>query len=195
MNYKGPSSYWEAQRYLGNKDQANVPGIRSTYVHRINADTIALRYHWTDVVTWYSNGDTRLRANGWHTPATKRRLQAAVPHNIAVWMRGGDFLIEDERGDTFFFEDNCILKPDGHLEGCKHTVVQKWNEVLGTDYETPEEVKASLARLNFRNTKYAWNMMRGYHRFIAANCRVDFLPTLVGKKEVADVVAERLGKD
>lgn len=195
MKYKGPSSYWEAHRYLGNKDQANVPGIRSTYVHRINADTIALRFHCTDVVTWSSNGDTRLRTNGWHTPSTIRRLIAASPHDISIWNSDGELFIRDTHGNTFFFEDNCILKSDGHLEGCTHIVVQRWNEMLGTDYETPEEVKTSLARLNFRNTRYAWNKMRGHRRFIAANCRVDFLPTLVSNEEVADVVAERLRRE
>jgi len=193
-NYKGPSSYWEAQRCLGKRDTWTVPGIRSTTVERINAERIALRYHYTNVVTWCSNGDMILNTGGWHTPATKRRLLQGA--NTNVWIHDGHMLIQSETtGDTYFFEDGCVKKSDGTIEGCQPIVIQKYNEVFGFDLETRDEVQASLARLNDRNLRYAWRLMGQFHRFIAANCRIDVLPTLIGHEEVADIVAQRLGRE
>src|SRR5207249_6357513 len=49
-------TYQQAQAYLGPRLAKKLPGV-STYLERRQLGAIAVKYHATDVVTYYPNGD------------------------------------------------------------------------------------------------------------------------------------------
>lgn len=64
----------------------------NTYLERDEiSDDIHLRYHWTAVVTYHSDGTMTLRTGGWHTATTKDRLNRFTP--AAVWSERGDWFL------------------------------------------------------------------------------------------------------
>ena len=81
-----PTSFEAAAKFLGKKLAKNIPGKRSTRVERIDSEKIALYYHTTPVVTWFSDGRSVIRANGFRTATTKNRINDAVP-GCYVWQR------------------------------------------------------------------------------------------------------------
>ena len=65
--------YESASDYLGDKEERPLSGVH-TRLHRIDKRTIAVRYHWTDVVTYNKGRRTRINNGGWFTPTTKNRI-------------------------------------------------------------------------------------------------------------------------
>lgn len=56
----------------------------NTYVHRIDADTIGVRLHSTDVVKYHRDGTVTLDSGGWQTVTTKERLNAFTTFSIGA---------------------------------------------------------------------------------------------------------------
>lgn len=99
-----------ADNYLGGKDRRPIPSVRATDVHRIDADTIALRYQATDVVTYHADGRIVLNSGGWLTPTTKQRINDFSPANIyqqkGAWYFGGS-------AARLEFQDGIAVSRDG----------------------------------------------------------------------------------
>jgi len=56
------------------------------WVERHPADNaIAVKYHWTNIVTAYPDGSFRLDTNGWHTATTRDNMNAWVPAQFSVY--------------------------------------------------------------------------------------------------------------
>src|SRR5262245_25266207 len=60
--------------FLGSRASRRVPAIRSTVIERVDAQSIAVRYHSTRVVIAHADGSFTLNTNGHHTATTKARI-------------------------------------------------------------------------------------------------------------------------
>ena len=83
-------TFEKAEQFLQsgrNKNQRTIAGIRATLVHRIDENAIALRYQYTDVVTFHRDGTYTLNTGGWYTMTTKDRINTYGP--VGVWSENG----------------------------------------------------------------------------------------------------------
>lgn len=76
-------SYADAEQYLGSKSDRPIGSGRATRLQRRGADTIALKLHATDVVTYHRDGRIVLNSGGWRTVTTKERMNRFSPLSIS----------------------------------------------------------------------------------------------------------------
>lgn len=107
-------TYSEASEFLGTRQHRRHIGAgRSTWIERRSDVAIAVRYHGTDVVTYYRNGSIELRSGGHHTVTTKRRINQFSP--AIVWQqRYAWYLSCPHQYDSVRFFDGIML---GHADG------------------------------------------------------------------------------
>jgi hypothetical protein len=81
-------TYATADATLGSRDRRKV--ANNTYLERRDEQTIALRLHATDVVT-FRPGTITLDSGGWRTVTTKNRINYALPvySDKGTWYVGG----------------------------------------------------------------------------------------------------------
>lgn len=82
-------TYEQAAAFLAagrSKTYRPLPG-RSTSIIRVDDTTIAIRYHDTNVVTYFASGDVRLESGGWRTLTTKDRMCEYSP--ASIWQERG----------------------------------------------------------------------------------------------------------
>lgn len=84
------TTYSDFDQFLGAKSRRPLSGKRGTDVRRIDAQTIALRYHDTDVVTYFADGRYRFNTDGWRTLTTKDRINSYSP--VHIWQTKGEWL-------------------------------------------------------------------------------------------------------
>lgn len=76
-----PDSYLEANEMLTRKDGAEIESKALGYktsLHRLNGNRIALKHHFTRIVLYHGDGSVTVDTHGWHSPTTKRRINAAL---------------------------------------------------------------------------------------------------------------------
>jgi hypothetical protein len=79
------STYAEAKKFLGNKSERKVG--YNTFAQQKARDgqtVIAVRYHDTDIVTYYEDGSIILDSGGWATSTTVNRMHHLTPANVRV---------------------------------------------------------------------------------------------------------------
>ena len=106
-----PTNYAQADKFLGSRNERNIPSIRSTKLVRVKHETceeIALVYHNTSVVTFSDDGQVIVNARGYRTKTTKERINAAVP-SLRVHQRNYEWFI-DFNGQTQMFRDGMIVR-------------------------------------------------------------------------------------
>lgn len=112
------SSYADAAGYLGRKTDRPLSG-RSTRLQRRDADTIAVRYHQTDVVTYHATAPTVLDSGGWRTSTTKARINEYTPallyQGLGLWYLSGGWSTEGDRTERWrsLFEDGVSIDAHG----------------------------------------------------------------------------------
>jgi hypothetical protein len=82
-----PTNYAEANEILGSRRELKI--AHNTTIRRVDSDTIAIRLHYTDVVTFHDGlpsghgsgwiGWTVLNSGGWQTVTTKERINRYLP--------------------------------------------------------------------------------------------------------------------
>lgn len=102
-------SFRGADAYLGSKSERPLPG-RSTRLERRGPDSIAVRYHATDVVTYHADGRVTLNSNGFRTATTKARINEFSP--VRLYQAKGLWYVDGGA----IFEDGATLQ-DGTLSG------------------------------------------------------------------------------
>jgi len=73
-------SFEEAEELLGNKAQLKI--AHNTYLvqsTQFNCPVIHIRFHNTNVVTYYPYGDVNLDNGGWDTITTRDRIKQNLP--------------------------------------------------------------------------------------------------------------------
>lgn len=74
-------TYKEARAFLNkgrNKTYRPLPG-RSTCIHLLPSGDIAIKYHYTNVLTIHSDNSYTLHTGGYHTVTTKARINLYLP--------------------------------------------------------------------------------------------------------------------
>lgn len=83
-------TYAEAREKLGNRTKRKLE--RNTYLEPLDAQTVAVRLHQTNVVLIHSNGTYTLNSGGWKTITTKARINEYSPARLYsennVWYVG-----------------------------------------------------------------------------------------------------------
>jgi hypothetical protein len=90
----------------------------NTYLETRDAETVAVRLHQTDVVTYKANGAVVLNSGGWKTNTTKARINEYSPVGISqekrVW-----YVTKYEEGSGWQtlgkFVDGLIIEADGSI--------------------------------------------------------------------------------
>lgn len=84
-----PTSYERAARVLGTRDRRKI--CNNTHLVRRSPTTIAVRHHWTDLVTWHADGMVTLVP--YNSVTSKVRISAA----LGGWATGG-WWVSSDRG-------------------------------------------------------------------------------------------------
>lgn len=99
-------SYADAIAFLKGKEQRKI-GHKCYLVLRGN-DAVAVRYHNTDIVTYYPNGSININNGGYRTVTTKRNINRYSP--FSVFQKDFDWFIVVD-GITSPFNVSSILVP------------------------------------------------------------------------------------
>jgi len=59
---------------------------------------IAVKYHWTDIVTFYPDGRIELRCGGWYTVSTKQNLSVFSP--FSIYQEKGEWFVNTNKDYT-----------------------------------------------------------------------------------------------
>lgn len=109
-------TYSEAFDFLGGLPMRAVPDHKKTWIiWHPGEDKISVRYHYTDVVTYYPDGRVQFNSGGWRTHWTTIHINefsfCVQGAKKGVWWIGAD------GAETVPFADNMILHPNGRWEG------------------------------------------------------------------------------
>jgi len=98
----------------------------NTYLERRDKN-IVMKYHDTDVATFYPDNSMTLDSGGWHTITTKERINWALAgtgflltQDKGIWYlhkRGTDGSWWDKQNRLCRYTDGIIIKADGTVEG------------------------------------------------------------------------------
>lgn len=121
-----PTSIVDAIRTAESRTGRQISGNTWLVDHRRNepdfGGPMAVRYHATDVVTFFQNGDVRLDTGGWFTLTTKGRINACSPAwqtagAWTIWQVDSEWFLNTERGTFFFESEHIMIRADGELIG------------------------------------------------------------------------------
>lgn len=93
----------------------------NTYCVRRDSETIAIKLHATDVVTYHADGTVTLRSGGYETVTTKDRIKNFGPDGIAVYAEKRVWFVSDRfSGAVTPFLDGMRFDPDHLIETTAH---------------------------------------------------------------------------
>lgn len=110
------NSYRAAKELLDLRARQGHPRAKlhkNVYLEPRSDGKIAVKYHDTDIVTYYPNSRIQLSNGGWQTPSTKQNLNSYSPFHIrqekGVW-----YVSVGPDRDKVKFENGMILEtPEG----------------------------------------------------------------------------------
>lgn len=89
-----------AQVWANNRVRnGQVKLAHNTYLIHHGVGVYAVRYHYTDIVTFYPNGDIVADNGGWGSPTTRNRLNKFTPAGISFTQRDYTQYVHDTRGE------------------------------------------------------------------------------------------------
>lgn len=94
-NQPTPKNYEQAERLLTERSRYQDKPVKlanNTYLHRVADDAIAVRFHATDVVTFYADNVTELDSGGYRTQTTLERLNRYLPNRTFISQQAGTWL-------------------------------------------------------------------------------------------------------
>jgi len=103
------NKYQDFKDYLGNK--ADRPLCNNTRVQSRPDDSIAVKLHNTDVVTFHPDGRVVLDSGGWRTVTTKSRINEYT--TVRLYQDKSIWYIAPHAGDGSLDWDNPIVYADG----------------------------------------------------------------------------------
>ena len=112
-------NYTSASEKLTGRNSTRRKLGNNTYLERRDAESIAVRLHATDVVTFHANGDTVLNSGGWRTPTTKERINTYAP--VSISQERGIWYVNRET----VFADGMMIHKDGSITGGKPVAAAK----------------------------------------------------------------------
>lgn len=112
-------NFYQATRNLIPGNRTSKKLRNNTYVQVRDAETVAIRLHQTDILTFKANGDITLNSGGWRTVTTKARMNEYLPDNWYVSQSKGVWYLSTRPGfeDIGRFEDGMTIQADGTIKG------------------------------------------------------------------------------
>lgn len=105
--------YSSLSRFIGDKS-SKILG-NNTVVRRIDADTVAIKYHNTDILTISQDDTIKINTNGYETVTTKDRLNQFLRcKGFYIFQKKGVWYISD-RKDTAAYFDGMRISSSGNL--------------------------------------------------------------------------------
>lgn len=93
------TDYESADAFLHGKGARKL--AHNTWVERLDADRIAVRYHETHIVTYTRDlTSIALDGGGWVSVTTSRRMNMLTPEGVYVAKRGDDYKVDDSQSKT-----------------------------------------------------------------------------------------------
>ena len=109
-NFEERMSYENLDRILGKKDEKKIGN--NTVLRRTMDGKIAIKYHYTDIVTVSKLDNITLDTGGWETSTTLGRLNQLVP--VSIFKRKGKVYVKAKNG-TFDYHDGMVITPNGDV--------------------------------------------------------------------------------
>lgn len=111
------SGYDDARAYLaGGRDKHDRPLGHNTRLHERWDGAIAVRYHATDVITFWADGGIVIRTNGWETVTTATRINHYLPGPWRVGSVKGSWWLWHGRHPMLPFADGLTVYGDERIE-------------------------------------------------------------------------------
>ena len=114
-----PTSYWAANTKVMNaRDHSHLTlSGTETMVHSVRHGdewAYAVRYHYTDVVTFYLGGDILLNTGGWNTLTTHRKMSACLENGRVSSNAGWSIYSFSLRGTRYVhpFSNTLLIHRD-----------------------------------------------------------------------------------
>ena len=131
-SYSEPQSYDQLVHYLAQgirkENTIDRPIAHNTRVIKRTPTTIAIKFHATDIITFFENGSIQLNTNGWKTVTTKDRMSRFLPTGINVYperfiwyLRLGDW----KEGKKYLYEDHMIVTHDKHITNANGNAIKE----------------------------------------------------------------------
>lgn len=98
MIEKGKTTYQVLDDFLDVRNRKRAKGVE-TWVERIGAGCIVVRYHWTDVVKAYSDGSVYFTSGGWNTNTTKERINRYLPYGYQLFQKDYAWYLHTPQGE------------------------------------------------------------------------------------------------
>jgi hypothetical protein len=124
-------TYKEAKNFMEdgrNPKDRPISSRASTRVQRRDENTIAVKYHETDVVTYKADGTYILDSGGWKTKTTQARIEEYTPFYInqidGVW-----FLSSVLADNTINFKDGIEIHIDQDRQEITAEGQKRWEQV------------------------------------------------------------------
>jgi hypothetical protein len=102
------------------RDQRKL--ANNTYGRIEPDETVVVRYHSTDIVRAYPNGDTVYTSGGWRTQSTKERINRWLPPGIGLHQENHEWFLHlfGPSFNTYAdFEDGITLDAYGKVLGVR----------------------------------------------------------------------------
>lgn len=121
----------ELDRFLvEGRDQDRKKYKYATWVRR-EGDSIVVKLHNTDIMTFHPNNSIKLDSGGWRTVTTKARMNEFLPRCWMVYQENNIWYVAYRKADAekdWTFEDGIVLFQDGRVTGAGPD--KKWAESL-----------------------------------------------------------------
>jgi hypothetical protein len=123
------SSHLEASLFLGGRSERTLAHNTAVWLNASNGAT-HVRYHRTDIVSFYPSGAIVLRSGGYETSTTRERIRKLLPDGLALIQEKREWYLEDTRAQFLpdnwsgktkslrvDFADGMLILPNASLHG------------------------------------------------------------------------------
>lgn len=107
-------TYEGLNSYLGNRTEKKI--ANNTTIRRLSSGEIAIKYHYTDILTVNILDNIKVKTGGWNTRTTIDRLNQLLPKNVHLYTKKGNLFIKGANG-TFEFVEGMIVTQNGDVLG------------------------------------------------------------------------------
>lgn len=177
MGYKagremGTLTYNKAGQVLGSHDEKTI-GNNTKLVRRDNG--IAVRHHYTDIITYHPDGNIFLIPHNSRT--TRDRYNAYLDQR--VWMKDGWMFICSNDID-YEFDSDLTINKDGSIDA-RPLAAAMLAKYTGTEIPTWDVMAQTIREFSLTEMEEVWNKLKRYRVILARYCIETFLPLIIGK--------------
>jgi len=188
MNY---SNALAAIQNKKNGDKTTKKMANHTYLTLHCDQSVSLRLHSTDIITWYADGTIETHTGGWETVTTKDRINSNLD-GYNIYTDRGIWYIRDLRNDfEYIYESGrlqdstgkCILTP---------SISEKLHKYAGRPVSSLEEAIQTLKVMTLDQLQKLWKHCGPRWRkasaraFIVTYCIKEFLPLVLNDSDESD---------